>query len=324
MPRPCFRLTPLALAAALALPSLVFIVSPAHAQTSTAMPISLPAQSLGTALNELARQARLQLMVHPDLVADKQAPAVSGSLTPRQALDRVLAGSGLVADIQGTEVIIRRMPAAESGVTTLVEMKVTAQGMDDGTTEGTGSYTTRSMGTATGLVLSPRETPQSVSVITHQRIEDQRLVSVAEALRNAPGVSYKAIDRGRGGTTVRGFSLTNFQIDGVPTILDANMDIDNASIAIYDRIEVVRGATGLRSGGDYQPRAQACKQQGVHRQSHVGGRFLEPLRRHGRPHRTAEYRRFGACPRGGQLPRSGRLYRFRADSNYGVLRHCRC
>lgn len=248
MPRPCFRLTPLALAAALALPSLVFIVSPAHAQTSTAMPISLPAQSLGAALNELARQARLQLMVHPDLVADKQAPAVSGSLTPRQALDRVLAGSGLKADIQGTEVIIRRMPAAESGVTTLVEMKVTAQGMDDGTTEGTGSYTTRSMGTATGLVLSPRETPQSVSVITHQRIEDQRLVSVAEALRNAPGVSYKAIDRGRGGTTVRGFSLTNFQIDGVPTILDANMDIDNASIAIYDRIEVVRGATGLRSG----------------------------------------------------------------------------
>lgn len=248
MPRPCFRLTPLALAAALALPSLVFIVSPAHAQTSTAMPIYLPAQSLGAALNELARQAGLQLMVHPDLVADKQAPAVSGSLTPRQALDRVLAGSGLTADIQGAEVIIRRMPAAESGVTTLVEMKVTAQGMDDGTTEGTGSYTTRSMGTATGLVLSPRETPQSVSVITHQRIEDQRLVSVAEALRNAPGVSYKAIDRGRGGTTVRGFSLTNFQIDGVPTILDANMDIDNASIAIYDRIEVVHGATGLRSG----------------------------------------------------------------------------
>ncbi len=102
MPRPCFRLTPLALAAALALPSLVFIVSPAHAQasTATAVLISLPAQSLGTALNELARQARLQLMVHPDLVADKQAPAVSGSLTPRQALDKVLAGSGLKADIQ--------------------------------------------------------------------------------------------------------------------------------------------------------------------------------------------------------------------------------
>ncbi|HNS57614.1 MAG TPA: TonB-dependent receptor plug domain-containing protein, partial [Nitrosomonas europaea] len=249
MPRPCFRLTPLALAAALALPSLVFIVSPAHAQTSTAMPISLPAQSLGTALNELARQARLQLMVYPDLVADKQAPAVSGSLTPRQALDKVLAGSGLKADIQDAEVIIRRVPdTAESGVTTLAEMKVTTQGMDESTTEGTGSYTTRSMGTATGLVLSPRETPQSVSVITHQRIEDQRLVSVAEVLRNAPGVSYKAADRGRGGTTVRGFDLTNFQIDGVPTILDANMDIDNASIAIYDRIEVVRGATGLRSG----------------------------------------------------------------------------
>lgn len=68
-----FRITLLVLTAVLALPSLAFIPSPTYAQAPAAVPISLPAQSLGSALNELARQARLQLMVHPDLVADKQA-----------------------------------------------------------------------------------------------------------------------------------------------------------------------------------------------------------------------------------------------------------
>lgn len=250
MPHTRFQITLLVLAAILASSPLAFITSPAHAQAPAAVPISLPAQSLGSALNELARQARLQLMVHPDLVVNKQAPAVSGTLTPRQALDRVLAGSGLTADIQGAEVIIRRVSdTAESSVTTLAEMKVTAQGVDDGTTEGTNSYTTRSMSTATGLTLSPRETPQSISVITHQRIEDQGLVSVEETLRIAPGISYKSADRGRGYPTARGFNLNNYQIDGVPTVNDANMDVNKmASIVMYDRVEVVRGATGLRSG----------------------------------------------------------------------------
>ena len=44
--------------------------------------------------------------------------------------------------------------------------EVTAYGKTDiSATEGTGSYTTQNMNTATGLNLSIRETPQSVSVV---------------------------------------------------------------------------------------------------------------------------------------------------------------
>ena len=46
------------------------------------------------------------------------------------------------------------------------------------TTEGTGSYTTGNMSTATGLNLSIRETPQSVSVASNQLIKDLNLKDV--------------------------------------------------------------------------------------------------------------------------------------------------
>ena len=39
-----------------------------------------------------------------------------------------------------------------------------------GVTEGTHSYTTPVMSTATKFALSPRETPQSVSVVTRQQL----------------------------------------------------------------------------------------------------------------------------------------------------------
>eukprot|EP01137_Pigoraptor_chileana_P010498 Opistho-2@60254 len=39
-------------------------------------------------------------------------------------------------------------------------------------TEGSGSYTAGSIATATRMVLTPRETPQSISVITRQKMDD--------------------------------------------------------------------------------------------------------------------------------------------------------
>jgi len=48
--------------------------------------------------------------------------------------------------------------------------------------EHSGSYTTGATSTATKLNLSIRETPQTISVITRQRLEDQGINSMAEVL----------------------------------------------------------------------------------------------------------------------------------------------
>jgi outer membrane receptor protein involved in Fe transport len=76
--------------------------------------------------------------------------------------------------------------------------QVVVQGSSlSGATEGSNSYTKGAMSTATGLDLSVRDTPQSISIVTRQRIEDQAMMSVADALGGTIGISVKPVDRGR-------------------------------------------------------------------------------------------------------------------------------
>jgi outer membrane receptor for ferric coprogen and ferric-rhodotorulic acid len=100
---------------------------------------------------------------------------------------------------------------------------------------------------ATGLDLTPRETPQSLTVITREQIDDQAASTIAEVLEYTTGLSVKRVDRGRNLLSARGFDITNFQLDGLP-FATGNVGLEEGSTAIYDRIEVIRGATGLLQG----------------------------------------------------------------------------
>nr|WP_241877993.1 TonB-dependent receptor plug domain-containing protein [Psychrobacter sp. PraFG1]UNK04401.1 TonB-dependent receptor plug domain-containing protein [Psychrobacter sp. PraFG1] len=116
--------------------------------------------------------------------------------------------------------------------------------------EDSDSYVFENASTATGLALSPQYTPQSVTTITHQQIEDQDLEDVADVLRHTPGVSLLTFDGGRTMSSARGFDITQYQIDGQDVDFNGiwTKGEDFTSTAIFDRVEVVRGATGLTSG----------------------------------------------------------------------------
>ncbi|HTG38019.1 TonB-dependent siderophore receptor [Sphingomonas sp.] len=104
--------------------------------------------------------------------------------------------------------------------------------------------------TSTRLPLSLKETPQSVTVVDRQRIEDFNLNTVADVLAQTPGVTVNTIDSNRSNFNVRGFAVRNFQLDGVPTIYQVS-GYENSAVgdmAIYDRVEIVRGAAGLLAG----------------------------------------------------------------------------
>jgi outer membrane receptor for ferric coprogen and ferric-rhodotorulic acid len=104
--------------------------------------------------------------------------------------------------------------------------------------------------TATGLGLTLQETPQSVSIMTFQRIEDQNLQSLTDIVRNAAGVSAINTDSSRDQYSARGFEIENYQLDGVPIAWSAgsNAGETQTSAILYERIEIVRGATGLLTG----------------------------------------------------------------------------
>ncbi|MCU0070246.1 TonB-dependent siderophore receptor [Pseudomonas koreensis] len=117
------------------------------------------------------------------------------------------------------------------------------------TTEGSDSYTTGTMATATKLPLTLRETPQAVTVITRQRMDDQAMTSINDVVNATPGLflNYSS-GPGRQTYTSRGFDIDNLMYDGIPSGYNGVNVGSQPNLAMFDRVEVVRGATGLVTG----------------------------------------------------------------------------
>ncbi|WP_199258848.1 TonB-dependent siderophore receptor [Paracoccus binzhouensis] len=131
---------------------------------------------------------------------------------------------------------------------TLDEVVITAA---PGTqTEGTDSWTTEWMRSATGLVLSQKETPQSTSAITDAQMKDRNITTVAETMEAATGITVQAYESDRINYYSRGFAVDAYQYDGVPVPKDGAWQFgdNNTDMALYDHVEIVRGATGLMQG----------------------------------------------------------------------------
>lgn len=113
--------------------------------------------------------------------------------------------------------------------------------------EPAGTYTTRSTRTATKLDLSLRNTPQSISVVPRSVIDDFVLNDVNDLLGQVTGVNVERVEPDRTYFSVRGFEVSNFQIDGVGLPFATGDQIGNLDTALYERVEVLRGANGLLS-----------------------------------------------------------------------------
>ncbi|WP_394004730.1 TonB-dependent siderophore receptor [Luteimonas sp. WGS1318] len=99
----------------------------------------------------------------------------------------------------------------------------------------------------TGLRLTTRETPQSVSVLTREQLDDFGLDTLNDALDAAPGIGVERVETGRTYYTARGFDISNFQFDGLGVPLPYGIQEGDIDLAMFDRVEVLRGANGLMS-----------------------------------------------------------------------------
>ena len=112
----------------------------------------------------------------------------------------------------------------------------------------TESYRSQPSSAATKLDLTPRQTPQSISTLTRAQLDDFHLDSANDALKMATGIQVQEVETDRTYYTARGFDITNFQYDGIgiPFVYgNVEGDIDTA---VFERVEVIRGANGLMSG----------------------------------------------------------------------------
>lgn len=251
-----FALRPLALALPAALLSLSPAFAQAQEQTGSSQQASNPKRHyaiapgpLVGALNSFAEQAGIFLAGHNDLATGKRSPGLEGTFSEQEALQRLLQGSGLQAQPQANGGYVLHAAPLNDGTLELGATTISGQGLG-ATTEDTHSYTTGAVSSATGLPLSIRETPQSVTVITRQQMDDQGSTSIADTLRRAPGISVQNYDSERWEFSSRGLPITNFQYDGVNTDYDGVYDYGTTStdMATFDRVEIIKGATGLMTG----------------------------------------------------------------------------
>jgi outer-membrane receptor for ferric coprogen and ferric-rhodotorulic acid len=218
-----------------------------HSQAAP-LELDIPSQPLDQALNTLALKSGERISFSTDLTEKHTAPALKGKYELRQALEKLLEGSGLMLKDTGNNsfTVVRAM---DHQVNTLPEVLVADQAENEALTEGTKSYTTQAMSTATRLPLSIRETPQAVTVITRQRMDDQGMLNINDVVKSTPGIFLSNADGpGRPNFEARGFGVSNIMYDGSLMPWSSYIPSTQANMAMFDRVEVVRGATGLMQG----------------------------------------------------------------------------
>lgn len=210
---------------------------------------NVPAQRLDTALQALGQQAGLQVLYNPDDLRGRRSGGVSGKLEVERAVRELLKGSaGLGFELRGTTLILS--PARQdAAVVSMEAMDITGR-LATATTENSGSYASPMVSIGKGD-RSIKEIPQSVSVITQRRMQDQNMTTASDVLANAPGVTTVPLFGTGEQYYSRGFFIENFQYDGVPLERQsyARGSDFTGQTAIYDRVEILRGAQGLLEGG---------------------------------------------------------------------------
>ena len=248
----------LLLAACLNMP-LVGVMLPQLSMAAEAAPVvrqyDIAAGTLEEALSAFAAASDVALSFDPALVAGRQSRGLKGGYSLQQGFDTILKGSGLGVVAKGnagytvikTEAVHQPSTSAVSG-NILPEVAVHARSDKTAMTENSGSYTSNVVTIGKGEQ-KLRDIPQSISIVTRQRIEDQNLTTVAEALQQTTGITVVNYGSNTAGISMRGYGLDVIQIDGIP-VQDSQGAWGTSSLDLttYDRIEVLRGAAGLLQG----------------------------------------------------------------------------
>ncbi len=218
-----------------------------NSPATTAAGFVLPAQPLEQALEQLARQARLQLMADPALLKGAQGPAVSAQDLP-QALVQLLRGSGLRGRVLGSTILVENA----TPVSMLREVQVVAAAPRETATGPISGQIARRSATATKTDTALIEIPQSISVVTREELQNRKSDSLADALEYTAGFSAQpnGFARVADDFTLRGFNVG----PGTGGMLRDGMKLQSSvydgSIEPYglERVEVLKGAASVLYG----------------------------------------------------------------------------
>ncbi|MCX7092077.1 MAG: TonB-dependent receptor [Methylobacter sp.] len=206
---------------------------------------NIPAQSLSSALLQFSENTGVKTFFSADLTRDIKTQGLSGSYTPQQALDKLLANTGVAYRFTDTESVALSVAPKKNSVeaTMLKPMTVTGKtGYADNDPYNT-DYNRTNATTATKTNTSIMQTPMSVKVVPQQVLKDQQVVTLDQALKNVSGVvSGSGSDRQ---FFIRGFDVYNYYRDGFPFVSNW---FHTEELANIERVEVLKGPGSILYG----------------------------------------------------------------------------
>jgi outer membrane receptor for ferric coprogen and ferric-rhodotorulic acid len=248
---------------------------------ATTYPVNITQLPLDEALKQLAIQTGTTISYDSKALSNLQAKALKGNYAVDQALAALLQPHALLAvkvnnggysvqakqrvQAQTREVQLEAIHSqannasrvnssqltSADGTAQLATISLKANSGNNLTTEGSGSYTAKATTASTGLALSLKETPQLVSVITRQQMEDQNLTQLTDVVSQAAGLTINQsgnIGSDNSPIYARGQTVDNYLLDGVKLMSSYSSIFQSQDTALFDRVEVVRGANGLMTG----------------------------------------------------------------------------
>jgi len=221
------------------------------AQAEQAVGFDIPAQPLDAAIRAFGRQSGWQVSVDQAMVAGLSSPGVRGELAPRQALQQLLAGTGLLAEFAGERTLILRKASPE-GALVLDAIQVAGQVPVQaklGNLPPAYAGGQVAEGGRLGLLGNRDvfETPFNITSYTAQAIQDQQARTVGEVVADDPSVRIVNPKGGRFEQfSIRGFPVWNSQVafDGLPGLLSTYV----IATEVAERVEILKGPNALLSG----------------------------------------------------------------------------
>ncbi|MCU1723256.1 TonB-dependent siderophore receptor [Pseudomonas sp. 5P_5.1_Bac1] len=237
----------LALGGVLALPAVALAEQAGSVQTRA---YDIAPGPLTEALSRFASVSGVVLSFDGASTQGRRSPGLRGEHSIASGFASLLAGSGLQAVRQSSGVYLLVAGGRGDGSIELGATSITGQALGT-TTENTGSYTTGAV-TIGKSEHKLKDIPQTVSVMTRQRMDDQNITNLPDLFANAPGMVFSKSPGTGGFISSRGFEIEAMQYDGVPLTrgVYALGSYLNESTAFYDRVEIIRGGAALLQGAN--------------------------------------------------------------------------
>ena len=233
----------------------VMVAAPHVMAADATLRYAIPAGALDKALSQCASVANVILSFSPQQTANLRTQGLSGNYSVEQGFSILLQGSGLQAVPQAPgSYILQSVPDAGPlvlGTTNINGQQPNEMNLDYAADTGYKANNSR-IGTKTSTPLS--ETPRSISVVTAQRMKDQKSQTLTEVLGYVPGIfapPFAAGDSLAGDLFfIRGFNATDYGYGLLRDGLRVQGNRYDTTTEPYglERVEVFRGPSSLLYG----------------------------------------------------------------------------